>query len=373
MGLSPFAIFTALVFWTALWFLLRVFVERSNWTGVNRRMMNHLIGVQLPITAIFLLLSLRSILDEDLQRYLTGGSFVLVTATILGRYQYIRYILLGDYYKAYSSPWEWVALSVGISGFILVQQFDFAAMDGISFDHYIYSAFSMSSGSPLLVVFYWLILAIDGVFLWRQQLLFNGRTLNLELVKSLHRVHLLSFVGFFFRMTMVVAVTLGLQKVFMGSTVTMVIILSILLNLLRRITLDELPEWYDTNYELQQERERRWENILFTVQRQKIYLNANLTAEEWSIRLNIDLSSLRDAIKEKTELTIPTFLNMMRLHEFLKIAYIDPNPDMEALMKKSGFASKSTLVRTAKLWFDDSPRVLISNKIRLDLDSVLKN
>jgi hypothetical protein len=64
---------------------------------------------------------------------------------------------------------------------------------------------------------------------------------------------------------------------------------------------------------------------------------------------------------------------MMRLHEFLKIAYIDPNPDMDALMKKSGFASKSTLVRTAKLWFDESPRVLISNKTRLDLDSVIKN
>ena len=172
---------------------------------------------------------------------------------------------------------------------------------------------------------------------------------------------------------MVVAVTLGLQEVFMASTVTMVIILSILLYLLRRITLDELPEWYDTNYELQQEMERRWEKILFTVQRQKIYLNANLTAEEWSIRLNIDLSSLRDVIKQKTELTIPTFLNMMRLHEFLHLAYIDPNPEMDALMKKSGFASKSTLVRTAKLWFDESPRTLISEKMRLDLNTIIKS
>lgn len=350
---------------------MRTVLDRTNWSGVNRRMVDHFIAVQAPITLMFLFLTLRSILSSGAQQYLIGGSFIVVCAIILGRYQYIRYVLLGDYFKAYSNPLEWLVLFLGLLGYTMMQQFQVHIFQGSSFNVYMSSTFLISSNSTIIIFLYWAIIIVDFVLLVNQHRMFKAKGLSSKLLEKLYRAHIFAVLGYVFRFSMVIGITVGHFQVYRLSAIFIVLFLTFVFILLVQIKAEELPEWYNTNYEIQQQINIKWEKILSTLSRQKLYLIPGLTAEELSTQLNIELPTLRDVIRQKTELTIPTFLNIMRLEEFLKRAHNHELIDIEFLLLEVGYMSKSTLERTAKRVLNEAPSSLVANKVLFDIRTIV--
>ena len=365
----------AILFWTAFWSVFRASHKVSKGDGYNLLYIGHYLRVIVPLSFLFLFLTLREILPFQSTRIMVGINFILASLIIIGRFQFVRFVVLGKKFTAYRFNFEYIPLAIGIFGYVFTQ-FLLFQHENISngLIERAVQAYEMSQMIPELKFIYLLLINADLLLLIRQIEIVYGIEGKTKLKKLMNRLNGFFFISFFARFVSFIGAVISSPGLFrLGMLWTFVSLVIILLVLLFFSEAD-LPEVTKAAQENEDEQDNLWEVLLKYLDTTKPFLSKNLQMKDVALQLEVRESELRAVIQLNSGLNFPELINAYRLHHLIKMELPENQKPMtsEAMADACGFNSRTTLFRTTKKWLNMSASQIVRGEVTFNLESAIR-
>jgi AraC-like DNA-binding protein len=353
---------SALIAWGAFFAVLPVVTKYRKAGDEVKLIFRHYLLFLIPILLINVLIIINGTLAHPLANSFKGVNFLVVAFAFLGRFQFIRLISLGDEWRAYTSNWERFPIALGLIGFLLSQYGQRAVFSGELKGGIHETTIDIAMAVRPIVLIYFALVMMEFFLLSQQhQSLLTAKKEGRE-IKALWGIHLLSSIGWISRTGIAISVGTASSRGLSVSLVFFYVVQLLMVLYLHISTVTELPNWVERSLSHRVKLRKTWGIFLEKLESEKLFLNSDLSVEICAHFVGVSEHLLRSAIKQNSEESFKSIVNWFRFRHFVR-TYPDmaSKHTMEHIAETSGFNSRSTLHRTAKYWFDASPKEVLES------------
>jgi len=365
----------SLLFWAAFWSVFRALYKTRGADASTRIFLSHYLRVIVPLGILFLILVLREVLPLGFNRFLVGINFIIAGLLIAGRFQYIRYVVLGNKFKAYSNYFEYIPIATGIFGYALSQLLVYREFEnGYELETLLTQAFALSQELVEVKFIYLVLLNVDLLLLIRQFEIVKGIKGRTRIERSVIRIHALVAIGFVWRFLSFIGVFIGSAQLYNTGMLLTLVVLGLILVFLLFFTVEELPNWANEAKEIENLQNDLWKEFLEYLEVKKPFLSKSLQMQDVAIYLGVREAELRATLQLNSSLNFPELINAHRLHHLLSLELLEHQKGMssEEMADACGFNSRSTLFRTSKKWLNRSASQIKLGKDSFDLKLAIR-
>ena len=371
-------IIATIVLWTSIAVFAYALKERSIASGSRKRILNHQLLFIGPLVFIFLVFTLRIIIDPSSKFVFifNGSNVMFVMLLVVGRYQYLSLLTLGNSYKAYAHYIEWVPGVLGIVMYVLFQ-LEMAEIQDIfpGLDRNLreippatYSLLSATFWSSILMV-----PLVELVFIFFQTNLLKSASRNSSLDRPLLLLHYAAILHVITAVTLIWSYLYTNIYVWRVSLVTLLAVMVFELISCAVAINNILPLWAKSMTPKGKKDLETWERFLELLTVKRLYLSPHLKMKEVSLELGVQDKELRAAISLRSENSFPVIIGLHRLNYFIGHTRIEDlkKKSIEQLAIQSGFNSRTSLHRTCTKWMKMSATDVINSGRSIDINELL--
>lgn len=368
-------VIATLVLWTSIAVFAYALKERYIASGSRKQILTYLLFFTGPLVFMFLVFTLRLLIDPSSNyRFIFNGSNVMLFMfLIVGRYQYLSLLSLGDSYKAYAHYIEWLPGVLGIALYALFQLEMGETQDMFpGFDKNLWERPPVSTS--LLSATFWssiILLPLVGlVFIFFQTNLLKRR---IPLDRPLLLLHYSSILIVLTDVTLTWSYVYSNIYVWRVSLATLMTVMVFELIVCVVFINKSLPLWAKSMTAEGKKDLETWERFLELLTVKRLYLNPNLRMKEISLGLGVQDKELRAAISLRSVNSFPVIIGLHRLNYFIGHTRIEDlkKKSIEQLAIQSGFNSRTSLHRTCTKWLKMPATDVINSGRSIDINELL--
>ena len=370
-------VIATLVLWTSIAVFAYALKERYIASGSRKQILTYLLRFIGPLVFMFLVFTLRLLIDPSSNyRFIFNGSNVMLFMfLIVGRYQYLSLLSLGDSYKAYAHYIEWVPPVFGIVMYVTIQQESAVSAnifpglsESINTLPQTYSFLTVALLSAVIMV-----PLVELVFIFFQTNLVKNISWNSAPGRPLLFIHYTSILSVLTQIILVFSYLFVNTSVWRVGLVTLISIYVIQLIVCAVSINTILPLWAKSMTPKGKKDLETWERFLELLTVKRLYLSPHLKMKEISLELGVQDKELRAAISLRSENSFPVIIGLYRLNYFIGHTRIKglKKKSIEQLAIQSGFNSRTSLHRTCTKWMKMSATDVINSGRSIDINELL--
>ena len=370
-------VLATLVLWTAIVVLLDALKKRSRALGSRKQILNRLLLFVGPLTLIFVVFTLRILINPSYHYFLDGSNVMFVMFLVVGRYQFLSAISKGNSYKSYAHFSEWIPVILGIVIYVLFQleskeigaMFPGLDQNLVRIQPITYDLLSATLWSTITMI-----PIVELIFIFFQTNLLKRASWKSALDRPLLLLHYASILYMISGMILLFTYVYNLNIVFWRIGLLALILLMISELMVCVISVNKvLPLWAKSMSPEGKKDIETWERFVEILSVKRLYLNPDLKMKDISLELQVNDSELRGAISLRSENSFPVIIGLHRLNHFMEHTSIADlkKKSIDHLAMQSGFNSRSSLHRTCSRWMKMSATEVINSGRGIDITKLL--
>jgi AraC-like DNA-binding protein len=373
-------VLATLVSWTAIAVLLDVLKKRSRASRSHKQILNRLLfSIVGPLALMFAVFTLRILISpsSDYRLIFAGSNMMFMMFLVVGRYQFLSLLSIGNSYKVYAHYIEWVPgiLGIALYGLFQLENSDLNNMfPGLDKNLETIPPISYNLLSATLWSAITMIPIVELVFIFFQTNLLKRTSWKSATDRPLLLLHYASILYMISGMFLIFAYV-HTNNVYVWRVSLLALIAVMVFELMVCVVSINkvLPLWTKAMSPEGKKDIDIWERFLEILSVEKFYLNPELKMKDVSRELAVKDNELRSAISLRSENSFPVIIGLHRLNHFIEHTSIADlkKKSMDHLAMQSGFNSRSSLHRTCTRWMKMSATEVINSGRGIDITKLL--
>ena len=373
-------VLATLVSWTAIAVLLDVLKKRSRASGSHKQILNRLLfSIVGPLALMFAVFTLRILISpsSDYRLIFAGSNMMFMMFLVVGRYQFLSLLSIGNSYKVYAHYIEWVPgiLGIALYGLFQLENSDLNNMfPGLDKNLETIPPISYNLLSATLWSAITMVPIVELVFIFFQTNLLKRTSWKSATDRPLLLLHYASILYMISGMFLIFAYV-HTNNVYVWRVSLLALIAVMVFELMVCVVSINkvLPLWTKAMSPEGKKDIDIWERFLEILSVEKFYLNPELKMKDVSRELAVKDNELRSAISLRSENSFPVIIGLHRLNHFIEhVSGADvKKKSIDHLAMQSGFYSRSSLHRTCTRWMKMSATEVINSGRGIDITKLL--
>ena len=373
-------VLATLVSWTAIAVLLDVLKKRSRASRSHKQILNRLLfSIVGPLALMFAVFTLRILISpsSDSRFIFDGSNVMFMMFLVVGRYQFLSLLSIGNSYKVYAHYIEWVPgiLGIALYGLFQLENSDLNNMfPGLDKNLETIQPISYNLLSATLWSAITMIPIVELVFIFFQTNLLKRTSWKSATDRPLLLLHYASILYMISGMILLFTYVYNLNIVFWRVGLLALILVMVLELMVCVISINKvLPLWAKSMSPEGKKDIETWERFVEILNVKRLYLNPDLKMKDISLELQVKDSELRGAISLRSKNGFPVIIGLHRLKHFMEQTSIADlrKKSVDQLAMESGFKSRSSLHRTCTRWMKMSTTEVINSGREIDITKLL--